>query len=179
MKPNNRQFALAQYCVASLGKNHRQLWVVPSGQGKSRMAAITAAIALLVGMFTKVHFVFQYNHHSKRDEKDFEDYWELLQLESMVEYHTGLSFDYQPRQLVIIDEADTFMLGDPQGFVKFIQSTACVCFTATPDTGNPTGSEARVVQALKFKRRDYIIDNTKNITLDGLQDIEVVDGSDI
>lgn len=29
--PNYRQFALAQYCIALLGKEPRQLWCVPSG----------------------------------------------------------------------------------------------------------------------------------------------------
>lgn len=66
-QPNSRQFALAQYCIGKLYKCQRQLWVVPSGQGKSRIAATAAAIALLSGMFSKVHMVFENQQLLKRD----------------------------------------------------------------------------------------------------------------
>lgn len=75
---------MAQYCIGKLYKDPRQLWVVPSGQGKSRVAVIVAAIALTTGVSTKVHIVFKNEHLKIRDMADFEDLWMLLQFESEV-----------------------------------------------------------------------------------------------
>lgn len=89
-KPNNRQFALAQYCIGKLYTCQRQLWVVPSGQGKSRIAATAAAIGLMCEMFSKVHMVFENQHLLQRD---FVDYWMMLGYdETRIEYHIDLDF---------------------------------------------------------------------------------------
>jgi hypothetical protein len=83
---------------------------VPSGQGKSRITATAAAIALTLDMFTKVHLVFENKHLMERDQQDFEDYWILLSCEdNKIEYHVGLDFKPAAGELVIIDEADTFI----------------------------------------------------------------------
>jgi hypothetical protein len=63
---------LAQYCIGKLyGDAQRQLWVVPSGQAKSRIAASAAALALMSGAITKVHLVFESKHLLERDRSDF------------------------------------------------------------------------------------------------------------
>ncbi|CDW85309.1 UNKNOWN [Stylonychia lemnae] len=73
IKSNNKQFTLAQYCVAKLYSFiTRQLWVVLSGQGKSRISAGIAMTALLWGSVTKIHMVFPNEKLKERDMKDFE-----------------------------------------------------------------------------------------------------------
>ena len=87
--------------------------MVPSGQGKSRITASAAALALLSGAVTKVHLVFESKHLLNRDRRDFEAYWILLGYEeSQVEYHLGCNFKPGNGDLVIIDEADAVMFND-------------------------------------------------------------------
>lgn len=50
-----------------------------------------------------------------------------------------------------MDEADTFMFGNPEGFAQLIQFNACICFTATPDDGIEGSAESRLIQDLGFK----------------------------
>lgn len=69
----------------------------------------------------------------KRDQTDFESYWILLGCEEQVSYHIGCNFMPEEGALIIVDEADTFMLGQPTEFTQFIEANACICFTATPD----------------------------------------------
>ncbi len=80
--PNCKQFALAQYCIAKLYKQQKQLWIVPSGQGKSRIIAMTAAIAILTGMYSKVHLVFSNEYLMERDRVEFEDLWMLTDVDT-------------------------------------------------------------------------------------------------
>jgi hypothetical protein len=118
--------------------------VVPSGQGKSRITATAAAIALTLDMFTKVHLVFESKHLMERDQQDFEDYWILLGFdESKVEYHIGLDFSPAANELIIVDEADTFIFNDTEKFATLIAENACLCFTATPDNCDPKGARQR------------------------------------
>jgi preprotein translocase subunit SecA len=58
-----------------MAKQQRQLWCVPSGQGKSRISATAAAIAYMIGIVEKVHMVFENDHLMQRDKKDFNIYW--------------------------------------------------------------------------------------------------------
>jgi len=103
-------------------------------------------------MFTKVHFVFENEHLKKRDEDDFDEMWTLLSFDrSKVEYHVDLCFTPTDKELVIIDEADTFMLGDPEGFTTKTSGCACVCFTATPDNCDEKGTEAKMNYILMAK----------------------------
>jgi len=118
-------------------------------------------------MFTKVHLIFENNHLLARDKSDFESYWLLLGYgEDKIEYHVGCcGFKPAVGELVIVDEADTFMLGDPVGFATFIDECCCLCFTATPDNCDAKGTEAKVISALKFHKYSYLLDN-QNIVVD-------------
>ena len=87
----------------------------------------------------------------ERDRSDFEDFWILLSFdESKIEYHVGLDFKLVEGELVIVDEADTFIFSNTDKFSALISECACVCFTATPDNCDPKGAEAKVVAAFGF-----------------------------
>ena len=70
----------------------------------------------------------------------------------------GTDFVCKQGELVIVDEADTFMLNNPEKFAALIQECCCICFTATPDNCDPNGVEAKVTATLKFKKLHYMID---------------------
>jgi hypothetical protein len=145
-KPNKRQFALAQYCIGQMFRNQRQLWCVPWGQGKSRISAALAAIALMTGIIGTIYIVHENNHLMERDQKDFQVYWTLLSINStVVKYQVGLDFAPEPNSLIIFDEADTFMLGDTGKFTKLINGCFCICLTATPDNLDAEGAHRLVI----------------------------------
>jgi len=112
-KPNAKQLGLAQYCIGALRKANRQLWSVPSGQGKSRIIAFATAIAINLEMFSKVHIAFENEHLRARDHADFESLWILLNCEDKIEYHTGYNFTANEGELIIVDESDTAMFSSP------------------------------------------------------------------
>lgn len=167
-KPNCRQFALAQYCIGKLYQQQKQLWVVPSGQGKSRIIAMASAIALLCEVYERVHLVFSSKYLMERDRKEFEELWMLVGMstddgEGQVQYHLGLDFECDSKSLVIIDEADIFMFGDAEKFRSFVNGISCVCFTATPDNGKTNGLEQKFIDMFMFKRFEYMIEGNQNL----------------
>jgi hypothetical protein len=66
-RPNALQFANAQYAAFSLKTYPKQLWCIPSGQGKSRTIVSITLILLLTKSTAKVHLVFDSEHLMKRD----------------------------------------------------------------------------------------------------------------
>ncbi|CDW77898.1 UNKNOWN [Stylonychia lemnae] len=92
--------AFAQYFVGKLFQVSRQLWVEPLGQGKSRIAATFADIALIRRACTKVNMVFVNNYLLKRYGAAFADFWDLLDYdETCIQYHADCKlvlnmFDY-------------------------------------------------------------------------------------
>jgi hypothetical protein len=72
LNPNNLQFALAQYAVGKVARSTRQLWVVPAGQGKSRISHTMALLLLISGLVPKVHMVFSAGRLLKRDKAEFQ-----------------------------------------------------------------------------------------------------------
>jgi hypothetical protein len=156
---------LAQYCIGKLyGEAQRQIWVVPSGQGKARITASAAALGLMSGAISKVHLVFQSKHLMRRDKEDFEAYWLLLGYdESQIEYHLGMDFKPQQGELIITDEADVIMFADPIQFNEVVNGCLVIGFTATPDNFNKDGAESEIIKLLKFQKYHYTLgqDNTK------------------
>ena len=51
-----------------------------------------------------------------RDKKDFEIYWKLLSLEDRIFYHSSMDFVCGPTDVIICDEADSFIFSDPTKF---------------------------------------------------------------
>lgn len=123
---------------------------------------MTAAIAILTGMYSKVHLVFSNEYLMERDRVEFEDLWMLTDVDTsdetgQVQYHVGCNFVCEGTSLVIIDEADIFMLGDAERFREFANGVSCVCFTATPDNGKTNGTEQKFIELFGFKRYDYML----------------------
>lgn len=164
LAPNNRQFAMAQYCTGKMNKQQKQLWNVPWGKGKSRISATIAAIALLTGVVDVIYIVHESKYLMKRDQKDFQPYWQLLEIEgtASVKYQAGLDFIPEPNSLVIFDEADEFMFGSPARFTELIDGCFCICLTATPDNCDPEGAHSLLLKTLQFGRYNYVLDVPAN-----------------
>lgn len=127
-----------------------------SGQGKSRIIACAAAIAVETGMFESVHISFENEALLTRDKSDFESLWILLDCTDKIHYHVGCDFQTTVSDLVIIDESDTATFNAPEQFIKLIDGRACICFTATPDNCDGNGVEAKVIAALKLEVFNYL-----------------------
>jgi hypothetical protein len=76
-KANFKQLGLAHYSIGASRRVERQLWCVPSGDGKSRIMIFDALLGLKTGMFKKVHLIYANKHLMDRDKADFEDLWRL------------------------------------------------------------------------------------------------------
>jgi hypothetical protein len=61
-KANFKQLGLAHYSIGALQRVEKQLWCVPSGDGKSRIMVFSALLGLKTGMFKKVHLVYANKH---------------------------------------------------------------------------------------------------------------------
>jgi hypothetical protein len=122
------------------------LSIVPSGQGKSRIEAMCAAIEKLIRPSTKVHLVYENTHLMERDKANFELLWLFLDFNDGIdfEYHVGIDFKPASGDLIIIDEADCFIFNNSEAFFNLIKENACICFTATPDNKDLNGVETRL-----------------------------------
>jgi hypothetical protein len=61
-KANFKQLGLAHYSIGASRKVEKQLWCVPSGDGKSRIMVFSALLGLKTGMFKKVHLLYANKH---------------------------------------------------------------------------------------------------------------------
>jgi hypothetical protein len=61
-KGNFKQLGLAHYVIGGSRKVQRQLWRVPSGDGKSRIMVFAALLGLKTGIFKKVYLVYANKH---------------------------------------------------------------------------------------------------------------------
>ena len=119
-KANFKQLGLAHYSIGASRRAERQLWCVPSGDGKSRIMAFSALLGLKTGIFKTIHLIYANKHLMKRDKTDFEDFWRLAECQDNVEYHIGCDFEPEENSLILVDESDRLMFDDPKNFVKFI-----------------------------------------------------------
>jgi len=76
-KANFKQLGLAHYSIGASRRVEKQLWCVPSGDGKSRIMIFDALLGLKTGMFKNVHLIYANKHLMERDKADFEDLWRL------------------------------------------------------------------------------------------------------
>jgi hypothetical protein len=67
-----------------------------------------------------------------------------------VQYHVGLNFSSDPKDLFIIDESDVHQFGNPAAFKMAIMSNKCVCLTGSPDNNDIDGLERRVLDTFNF-----------------------------
>jgi hypothetical protein len=73
------------------------------------MQGALVLMALLTGFAPNVHVVFPDEHLMNRDKADFEALWRLIGCADKVHYHVGMGFERDPRDLLVIDEADYFI----------------------------------------------------------------------
>ena len=52
-------------------------------------------------------------------------------MEAKVEYHDSLDFEHRPGQLILIDEADFMLLGDPQGSYDKLADSNVIAFSSS------------------------------------------------
>jgi hypothetical protein len=65
-----------------------------------------------------------------------------------------LDFECQQGEIILVDEADEFILSDPARFAEKIQNHNCICLTATPDNDDSQGAEREVLKLLGFRMFD-------------------------
>jgi len=78
-KANCKQLGLAYYSTSASRRGKRQLWCVPSGDGKSRIMVFDALLGLKTGIFKIVHLIYANKHLVERDKADFEDLQRLAE----------------------------------------------------------------------------------------------------
>jgi len=95
--PNNLQFGIAQAATSLLTQCQRQVYVLPCGAGKSRVAASIAL--LLLGLNTKVkavHLVYVNEVLKRKDKDDFKDLWSMIPNGDRLWYHSDIQFTPGP-----------------------------------------------------------------------------------
>ena len=85
--------------------------------------------------------VFPTERLMTRDKEEFAQFWKLAGMQDKVTYHVGLDFEFTDTELLIIDESDTLIFGDPVAFAAVLKKARCICLTATPDDNNRKGAE--------------------------------------
>ena len=60
-----------------------------------------------------IHMVFDTQHLMDRDIKEFGRWFEFHGLTDRVQYHVGMDFQCNLRDIFLIDEADELILSDP------------------------------------------------------------------
>ncbi|CDW88935.1 UNKNOWN [Stylonychia lemnae] len=160
--PNYKQFAAAQYCIGLLKTYHRQMWCVPSGQGKGRIEHTLAVFALLLG-FLKVYIFYSSKQLCDRDADEFSTYLDLVE-KDQIQHCIGIDgLKVGDNELAIFDEGDAIMHSDPDKFRDFISKFLYVCFTATPDDQDHKGVDIQVLKAMTFPTFYYVLDVLERI----------------
>lgn len=122
------------------------------------MIPTAALIVLFHNMFSKVHMVYLNQHLCERDKVDSLQMLTLFSFEDKVEYHIGYDFELKANELIIVDEADVFIFENPVKFRQFVSKNACLCYTATPETSQTKGLEARVFTPMNIKKYYYVLE---------------------
>lgn len=71
LKPDNMQWAIGAFAVASVHRKPKQVWQIFAGQGKSRIIAAAATYALTEKDVPNVHFVYPTAHLKVRDKGSY------------------------------------------------------------------------------------------------------------
>jgi len=91
--PNNLQFGIAQAAVDLLDRYPRQIFVLPCGGGKSRVAASIALLLLTLNTtIKKIHMVYLNEVLRRKDQEDYQDLWAMMPNAERVEYHANIDF---------------------------------------------------------------------------------------
>lgn len=93
----------------------------------------------------------------KKDQDDFSDLWHISKLEDKVIYHSDINFDVSALELIIFDEADEYIYGDPKHFLKLISKHKCICLTATCGGSKQEAAEKSILIHLGLKVFDKVL----------------------
>ena len=74
-------------------------------------------------------------------------------------YHSDLNFGIGVSEVLVFDESDEHMLNDPKAFQKFANKAPCICLTATCAEDSNKGVEKEVLEAMKFKIFENLIED--------------------
>ena len=108
--------------------------MLPSGIGKSRIIPTLGLILLFLGLANRIHIVIPNESLLRRDKNEYQDYWKMSNLSNKVEYHSNAKFKPKSNSVVIVDEADELIFGDPLTFDKLLTHGQIIGLTATvPD----------------------------------------------
>ena len=155
VKPDNMQYAIGAYAVASLHKRPKQIWEIFAGQGKSRCIASAALYALGETACENVHFVFPTAHLMERDQQTYKVHFDCTDHQDHVHYHVDFAFETEKGDLIIVDEADYFIYDDPEAFYQFQLNKRVIGFTATASRKDIKGLERSVFECMKFHEATY------------------------
>ena len=76
-----------------VNRHPKQLYVLPCGSGKSRVASTIALLLLgCTSWVKKVHLVFVNDILKKKDQEDFKDMVTIMSGGNRVEYHSNMNF---------------------------------------------------------------------------------------
>lgn len=156
-RPNNKQAAIAQCALAGVKAYNRQLWIVPSGQGKSRIQQWITLLALELKVASIVICVFDRGHFAKRDQVEFASLFATSGRSNAVKYVVGLeglriALGEHPKALVIFDEIDVLLFGDSSTFLDLTKTVKSISFTGTPENAVRDGFEATLLELAEFKK---------------------------
>jgi hypothetical protein len=131
------------------------MWVVPAGQGKSRITHSIALFLLLTGAASHIYMVFSSKRLMLRDLQEYTYFWDLAGLTDKVSYEVGLAFERSDSSMLVIDESDNLLFKDPLAFKTMMATSRCICLTATADDNNRKGAEKTAIKGTGLVRFDY------------------------
>jgi len=138
--------------VGLLDSHPRQIFVLPCGGGKSRVAASIALLLLTLRCsIKKIHLVYLNEVLKRKDAEDFQDLWAMMPNAERVEYHSSIDFTPGPNSVVILDESDQYTFNDPVAFLKFARKSKCIGLTATCTDDQIGGLERNVLTKMDFR----------------------------
>ena len=94
--PSDMQLAISAYIALRFVVTLRQIWMLPSGSGKSRIIPSVGVYLLSCGLAQRVHVLIPGMGLCRRDRTEYADYWELAGFKHLVEYHSTPGFVGKP-----------------------------------------------------------------------------------
>lgn len=91
----------------------------------------------------------------ERDKAELQDYFYLTGLAEQVEYTDELDFLIAPEDLMIVDEADYFIMNFPDKFAQVARDARCIGMTATAINEEGQSIENEIFGELGFQLFDY------------------------
>ena len=73
-------------------------------------------------------------------------------------YHSNLNVEMECDELIIFDEADEYIYGKTDDFLKLISGRKCICLTATRGGQSQEASEKCVLDHIGLKVFDKVLD---------------------